>query len=314
MKQKILIADDEPDMQKMLARALDSEPYELVSTYNGKDAFDIARAKNPDIILLDINMPMRDGLDVLRGLRQNNQTRMIPVIMLTWNVAVEDEVAGLDMGADDYISKPFDIEELKARIASVLRRNQRAISANPLTRLPGSPMIEEEVNRRIRERSPFAFLYIDINHFKSYNDAYGFERGDRVIRETAEMLLGILDSGELGEGFIGHVGGDDFVAITDPIAAPHLAQRVVSRFDDTVPRFYNSSDRSSGFVRTKDRQGQWRENPLISLSIGIVSSERGTLDHYAKVVEIASEMKAYCKSNPINRLSRFAFDRRRGGL
>jgi diguanylate cyclase (GGDEF)-like protein len=308
MKQKILIADDEQCVQKLLARALHSEPYELVSASNGKDAYDIATSQNPDIILLDIEMPGRNGLDVPRQLRQNIQTQMIPVIMVTGHGSVEDEVGGLDMGADDYIAKPFDLEELRARIASALRRNRLTLSANPLTRLPGSPMIEDEVNRRIADRIPFAFLYIDINDFKSYNDAYGFARGDRVIRATAEILLESARSA--GGGFVGHIGGDDFIAISDPSCAPDLAQRIVSRFDAQAESFYNSCDRVIGHIQTQDRKGDWNTFPLISLSIGIATTENRTLDHYAKVVQIASEMKAYCKSSGEHKLSRFAFDRR----
>lgn len=189
MKQKILVADDEPSVQKLLARALSAEPYELVSVSNGRDALDLASSENPGVIVLDINMPGKNGIDVLKELRRNISTRMIPVILLTARASVSDEVSGLNMGADDYITKPFDLAELRARIAGILRRNQLALSANPLTHLPGSPMIEEEVNRHIQEKIPFAFFYVDISHFKSYNDAYGFARGDQVIRRTAEILV-----------------------------------------------------------------------------------------------------------------------------
>ena len=311
MRQKILIADDEEAVQKVLARALGSEPYELLSAFNGNDALDVATTQNPDIILLDVNMPEKNGWDVLRELRRNIQTCMTPVIMLTGCGVVSDKVGGLEMGADDYVTKPFTIEELKARIVSALRRHRLALSAHPLTRLPGSPMIEEEVNHRIRAGIPFAFLYIDINHFKSYNDAYGYARGDRVILETADILLGSFHADGGGDGFVGHIGGDDFVAITGPEQAPYVAERIVSQFDQRAPSFYNSADRRHGHIRIKNRMGRWQRFPLISLSIGIVVSQQRKLDHYAKVVQLASEMKAYCKSNPRHSLSRFAFDRRK---
>ncbi len=317
MKQKILIADDDPDVRKLLARALSAEPYELVSVGNGKDARDLASTENPGVIVLDINMPQKNGLDVLRELRRNVSTRMIPVILLTARTSVSDEVSGLDMGADDYITKPFDLDELRARIAGVLRRNQLALSANPLTRLPGSPMIEEEINRRIREKIPFAFLYIDINHFKSYNDAYGFARGDQVIRQTAEVLTDFVGSCAGEGGFLGHIGGDDFIVVCAPREAPHLAQRIVSKFDERAPDFYEIRDRVLGYIQTKNRQSQWQKFPFISLSIGIATTKNRKLNHYAKVVQIASEMKNHCKASAVE-LSRIAFDRRsdvqQGGL
>jgi GGDEF domain-containing protein len=109
---------------------------------------------------------------------------------------------------------------------------------------------------------------------------------------------------------VGHIGGDDFIAISDPSCAPDLAQRIVSRFDAQAESFYNSCDRVIGHIQTQDRKGDWNTFPLISLSIGIATTENRTLDHYAKVVQIASEMKAYCKSSGEHKLSRFAFDRR----
>lgn len=306
MTGRILIADDDRTVQKVLGRALAS--YELLRALNGKDALEVALAQSPDVILLDINMPEKDGRVVLRELRGNSRTRMIPVIMVTGFGAVSDMVDGLEMGADDYVTKPFSLEELKARVAGALHRSRLALSANPLTHLPGSPLIEEEVERRVREQIPFAFLYADINDFKSYNDVYGYARGDRVIRETAEMFLENLEA-DAG-CFLGHIGGDDFVLLTTPAQAPYLAQRIVSRFDQQVPGFYNASDRRHGCIRIKDRAGRWRRFPPISLSIGVVTTQRRILDHYDKVVKIASEMKTYCKSILNHHLSRFAFDRR----
>jgi diguanylate cyclase (GGDEF)-like protein len=310
MKQKILIADDEQAVQRVLTRAFESGPYELLSVSNGAEALTAAATQSPDMILLDVNMPVKNGWDVLKELRGNFQTRDIPVIMLTGYGAVDEKVDGLEMGADDYVTKPFAIAELRARVANTLHRNQAALSANPLSKLPGNPAIEEEVNRRIRENVPFAFLYVDINHFKSYNDAYGFAQGDNVLHAMAEMLRESLRSDGGRDWFAGHVGGDDFVMIVDPAQAANVAQRLASLFDERAPSFYPAPDRARGYIESENRQGHLERFPLVSLSIGIVSSQQRVLDHYAKVVQIASEMKSYCKSQSEHRLSRFAFDRR----
>lgn len=307
MRHKVLLADDEPSMRKLIERVLGAEAYELLAVSNGLDALKTAAAESPDIILLDIDMPRRNGLDVLRDLRRNARTRMIPVIMLSGYGTVDDEVGGLGLGADDYISKPFSGDGLKARVASALRRTRAAISANPLTRLPGSPMIEDEVARRISQGSPLAFLYMDIDRFKSYNDVYGFARGDEAIRETARLLMEAVDAD--GGDFLGHIGGDDFAAVTDPARASQLARLIARRFDERVPALYDDQARRAGAVRTRDREGRWRSFPLIALSIGVATSQHRSLDHYAKVVQIASEMKAYCKGMKEGG-SRFAFDRR----
>ena len=310
MKQKILIADDDSSVRKLVARTLGVELYEILAASNGEDAFALASQEAPDLILLDVDMPKKNGWEVLKELRHNVQTRMTPVIMLTGFGAIDDEVFGLETGADDYVTKPFIAAELKARVGSALRRNHLSVSANPLTRLPGSPTIEEETSRRIRDGIPFAFLYIDINNFKPYNDTYGFAAGDRVIRETADMLLESLRSEGGGGGFVGHIGGDDFVVITEPDRAAHVAQNIVSQFDRKVSDFYKGSDNSRGFIETENRAGVRQRFSAISLSIGIVSSDQRVLDHYAKAVQIASEMKAFCKGDTGHRLSRFAFDRR----
>lgn len=162
--------------------------------------------------------------------------------------------------------------------------------------------VREEVERRIREKIPFAFLRMDITNFKSFNDSHGIERGERVLRETAEILMESLALNGDGEGFMGHGGGADFVAMTSPAEAPYLAQRIVIRFDARAPGFYG---RSAG------RRGPRERRPAISLCIGVASTQDRVLDHYAKVARIASEMKDFCRSTMGHRLSRFAFDRRR---
>lgn len=311
MKQKILIADDEQSIRSIVARTLGADLYEILTASNGDDALTVASRERPDLIVLDVDMPRKSGWEVLEELRRSVRSRMTSVIMLTGSKTESDEVSGLNAGADDYIAKPFVADELRARVNSALRRNRLGVSANPLTRLPGSPSIEEETTRRIRGSIPFAFLYADINNFKSYNDSYGFAAGDRVILETADILLESLAAEAGGSGFVGHIGGDDFVAITEPGHAAGVAQSIVSRFDREAGDFYNAADRTRGYIEAKNRQDAVQRFPLITLSIGITTSEQRALDHYAKVVQLATEMKAFCKSRTEHRLSRFSFDRRR---
>jgi len=311
VKQKILVADDEECVHRLIARALENARYELIIARDGAEAMELAKSAGPDLVVLDVRMPRKNGWEVLRELRLQPRTRATPVIMLTGCSDLADEVEGLEMGADDYITKPFEINDLRARVTSVLRRNQINLCANPLTRLPGNPSIEEEVNRRIALGRPFAFLYADIDRFKPYNDVYGFARGDGVIRATADVLIESIRASEAKEAFLGHVGGDDFVIVTEPDSAPHVAQRATSGFDRKVVSFYDAGDLSRGYIESTDRQGVRRRFPLLSLSIGVVTTQRRRLEHYAKVVSIAAEMKAYCKSLERNRFSRFAFDRRK---
>lgn len=310
MSQKILVADDEKMIQRLISRTLTSKNCEVVTASDGAQALELARTLEPDLIVLDVKMPLKSGWEVLKKLRSQSGTRTIPVIMLTGCSEASDEIKGLDMGADDYITKPFQIEDLRAHVMSMLRRTQFDLSVNPLTRLPGSPAIKDEVNRLINGKIPFAFLYADINDFKPYNDFYGFAKGDEVLKATARLLTDSILSAEANDTFLGHVGGDDFVAIVEPESAAFVANYATTYFDRKVVAFYNPSDLSRGYVEAMDRQGRSRQFPLLTLSIGIASTQNRTLDHYAKVVSIATEMKAYCKSLSAEKLSRFAFDRR----
>jgi len=310
MKRNILVADDEEGVRRALARILDPSRFDVLLACDGHEAIEIARSRRPDLVLLDLNLPGQSGWEVLRLMRGDARTRTIPVILVTGYGDVSVLADGLRLGADDYVAKPFVGEEIKARVEGALLRSERDLSANPLTRLPGSPAVEAEIGRRIREGAPFAFLYLDIDHFKPYNDVYGFARGDRVIRALARLLLRGLEAEGGGNAFAGHIGGDDFVAVVDPELAPHVAQRLAAEFDRLAPRFYGLEDRRRGFIKAEDRRGRRRRFAPLTLSIGVVTTQRRRLDHHAKVVRIASEMKAYLKSRPGRSLSAFAFDRR----
>lgn len=285
---RILIADDDEPVQRVLARMLDGPAYEIVAAGDGESALTLAAQSNPDLILLDVNMPKKNGWEVLDELRRSPLTRMIPVILLTSAAAASDKVGGLRLGADDYVTKPFSQPELIARVDGLLRRHRQSLSANPLTGLPGNPAIEEEVSRRIAAGTPFAFFYIDIDRFKAFNDAYGFAEGDRVLLETAGLIRASLE-----DGFVGHIGGDDFVAISGLEEAPHVAQRLATLFDERAPGF-----------------GRPKRGPCPTLSIAVATTARRRFANYAEVAAVSSELKAHLKSESGRTLSRFAFDRR----
>ena len=310
MRWKILVADDEKMISRLISRGLSTRDCEVVTASNGVQAVELARAVRPDLIILDVQMPFANGWEVLKKLRSQSQTRAIPVIMLTRHREISDKVGGLDMGADDYITKPFEMEELCSRVMSMLRRTQLALSFSPLTRLPGTPSIKAEVNRRIAEDVPFAFLYGDINNFKSYNDHYGFARGDEVLKTTAQLFADSIRSADAKDAFLGHVGGDDFVVVVEPESAARVANYATTFFDWKAVTFYDPADLSRGYIEVPDRQGNHARFPLLTISIGVATTKSRILDHYATVVAIATEMKAYCKSLRVDKLSRFSFDRR----
>ncbi|MFA5116818.1 MAG: diguanylate cyclase, partial [Candidatus Omnitrophota bacterium] len=240
-------------------------------------------------------MPKMNGRQVCAEVKKDVLLGLLPIIMVTGKGDIEDKVGGIESGADDYIVKPFEPKELLARIRMVLRRTERNLEANPLTRLPGNISILNELDRRIEDKSPFAVCYLDLDKFKSFNDKYGFEHGDEVIRETARILIRTVK--ELGDkdDFIGHIGGDDFVIVARPATADKLCDKIIADFDAAIPSFYNETDRKNGYIVAHDRQGKSRKIPLMSISIGVVTNENRKIEHVAEIGEIGAELKSYAK-------------------
>lgn len=307
-KSRILLIDDDPLMRHIVSTALAKENYVVVMADSGTEGMDLAWEQRPDLILLDVMMPDADGFSVCYQLRHHTLTANVPIIMLTALGDINEKVRGMQMGADDYITKPFDPRELVSRVGAHLRRSARDLGSSPLTSLPGNPMIAQVLSARLEAQSPLAVLYIDMTHFKSYNDKYGWMRGDEIIRMLARQILDVA----LGQGgkddFVGHIGGDDFVIITTPEHAEEMAQELIRQFDAAIPQYYAKEDQTRGYLEVSDRQGNPFRAPLATLAIGIVSNENRTLEHPSQVADLAAEVKAYVKTLPG---SRYAFDRRR---
>jgi PleD family two-component response regulator len=306
-KTVILVADDEDAITTMLREALQAAGYGVVLARNGLEALEHIRREPPDLVVLDIEMPKMNGYEVCQNVKSDTFLRHIPVMMLTALGGVDRKVTGLEQGADDYLTKPFEMAELLARIRTLLRRTRLGLEANPLTRLPGNVTIENEIVNRIQKDSPFAVLYVDLNDFKAYNDTYGFVKGDDVIRETARVLL---TQSEPCKGFVGHIGGDDFVVIALPEEAEGLSQKIIEAFDAKAPEFYEPADQSRGFVETTDRRGQVTRFPLLSMAIGVVTNQLRPITSLGEVSKIGAEMKHFAKEKKAKG-SGYAIDRRR---
>ena len=309
---KILIADDDANLRLLLSDFLGRQAYEVVTAKDGVEARQLSLEKSPDLIILDVDMPGMSGLEVCRILRKSIRTRYIPILFLTGKREIPDKIAGLSLGADDYLAKPFNAEELKIRIENLLRRSRHQLAANPLTKLPGGPLIEEEAARLIEAGLPLAFLYIDIDNFKAYNDVYGYKKGDEVIGGLARILIEVAELfSAKGDNFIGHIGGDDFALITQPPKASPLAEEIARRFDAGVGEFYGETDRTRGFLETLDRKGDPQRFPLMTLSIAVVTNDVRPIEHYGRLAELASELKHFAKSTPDRKKSLVVTERRK---
>ena len=294
-KEKILTIDDDPDILDVLELTL-SEQYEVLQAGNGDEGLNVLRQKNPDLIICDYTMPVMNGREFCKALKKDILLRHIPIIMLTGKGEVHDRIEGIEAGADDYIVKPFDPSELLARIKMILKRTISSLDANPLSHLPGNTSIMEEFLRYIESKEPFAVGYADLDKFKVYNDIYGFEKGDEVIREVARILIQVVREVGGPTAFVGHVGGDDFVFIMEDKLIDKACQKIVDNFDKKIPSFYNKKDYAAGYISGKDRQGNEQKFGLLAVSIGIVSNSTQEITHVAQISEIAAELKKYAKN------------------
>ncbi len=295
MSDRVLVADDDPDILNVVKINLELDGFEVDTAVDGEDAMQKATSTPPNVIILDIMMPRMDGLTALHRLRSQAGTANIPIILLTARGLPEDRVRGLELGADDYITKPFDITELAARVRAVLRRTQAARDLSPLTGLPGNFKITAEIEDCIREERAFALVHGDLDNFKAFNDHYGFMRGDEVIRFCASSFSEAVESLGMADTFIGHIGGDDFVAIIPPEMSELFAKEVIERFDDGILDLYDTADALRGYIEVIDRRGERYAFPVVSLSLGVASTHVREIGTQWEASAIAVEMKEFAK-------------------
>ncbi len=293
---KILIIDDDADTLNLLRVYLETMEFSVVTANNGYDGIEKAQKDKPDLIILDVMMPGLDGFQVCKMIRGDFTINHVPILFLTCKVSVEDTIHGLNSGGDDYISKPFDFRELISRIHTLLRRTKQYLAANPLTNLPGNPAIHKEIEQLIEKNQKFAVCLFDIDNFKSFNDRYGYECGDNLIKETSQLIMSVLSASNSSPNFIGHIGGDDFIVTCSPEMAVSTCEQVIAEFDRKAPLYYNEKDRQRGFIECKSRRGDIQKFPLISLSVGVVTNELRVLTHPGEIAKILAELKTFAKT------------------
>lgn len=309
MSERILVVDDDPDILAVVKINLELEGYEVDTAEDGREAVDKAMIEAPELILLDIMMPRMDGLTALRRIRSHGTTGNTSVILLTARGLPEDRVKGLELGADDYITKPFDISELVARVKAVLRRTQAARDLSPLTGLPGNFRIGAEIEQRIESGASFALIHCDLDNFKAFNDHYGFMRGDEVIRFCARCMVEATEAIAEPDAFVGHIGGDDFVALVSAEKAEEYCKRVIETFDDGILDNYDTADALRGYIEVIDRRGERYAFPMVSISMGVASNVLRPINSQWEASAVAVEMKEFAKKRTG---SSFEIDRRTG--
>ncbi|NVM23054.1 MAG: diguanylate cyclase [Desulfobacterales bacterium] len=259
-------------------------------------AIDTIYSEPPDLVIINHFLEAEECNDLCRRIRSDTVFGHLPIVVVLDAAGDSAQIDWENTPIDDYLRKPLDPKEVSSRISLAFARATRAGDVNPLTRLPGNHSIMKKIQGRIDSGLPFAIAYVDLDYFKSYNDKYGFMRGDEILKMTARLLTNSIRKLDSREAFVGHVGGDDFVFIVSPEQLDGVCTEVIRNFDLITGNFYDEEDRIRGYIESTNRKGGKERFPVISLSIAVVTNEYRPIKHIGEVSAIAAEVKKRVKS------------------
>jgi PleD family two-component response regulator len=288
-KGRILVVEDDFDISNMLRIYFSGQGYEVQVAPRGSDALTMTRKQLPNLIMLDIMLPDMNGYDVCRELRTTTRTSHIPIIFLTQKDERSDRIAGLELGADDYITKPFDIEELKLRVQNAIAAANRQTQIDPKSNLPTGRLIEDHLRNLMRGEKAWTYLDIKLNTFDVFSEVYGFVAGDDVVRFTALLMGEVIDEAGTPDDYIGHPGRDNFVVITHSDDANKVFERIRERFNEEIKQNYSFIDRERGYILVPDGASGEKKVDLMTVSIGAVSTKTHQFSDIREITELAAE-------------------------
>jgi diguanylate cyclase (GGDEF)-like protein len=296
---RILIAEKDAALRTLVTTRLHARQYQVTEAETSEEVLRLLERDPIDLILLSTEMERLGGHFLIEVIRRKANFLTIPIILLAEEEQIAELVMTKERGFDDFLTKPFNPLVLQLRVALNISRARQRVEANALTHLPGNFAIERVIRERIERKQKFSVLYMDINNFKSFNDKYGFEKGDDVIRQTAKILLQTAQStGKEGETFVGHIGGDDFIVVTTPEEEESYARRFITEFDRIMPTYYNDKDQARGFIRTQNRQGKQTTFPLMSCSVAACNNLYKEYKSLGEIAADAAELKSFLKMQP----------------
>jgi len=301
----ILIADNSAQDLRIHASTLEREGFRITAVATAERVLAIAQDTVPDLFLLATGLTDMDGYALCERLKKDPRLTDVPVVFVTESRLPQDIDRGYTAGGVDYIVKPCPLSEFLARVKThvrlhrllleVHRLREIAIDSSPLTHLPGNNAIVATIQDAVDNDEDVCVIYCDLDNFKAYNDYYGFSEGDEVLLFTAEALQTALRTVCGGKGFLGHIGGDDFVAVVDSVRAVAFGAQITRWFDERIPAFYSLEDAERGSIHAKNRRGRVVEFPLVALSMGGVHLKGRGFTRYLEVVSICAEVKKAAK-------------------
>jgi PleD family two-component response regulator len=290
---RLLVVEDEADIAEMLRIYFQSRGYEVNVAGRGEEAIEMCRRMLPHVVILDIVLPDMDGYEVCRRLRHDVRTSHTPIIFLTQRDERSDRIQGLELGADDYITKPFDVEELRFRVKNSAVRAQMENRTDPTTGLPSGRLVESYLQDLCLNHKGWAILYIGVKGWYGFRERYGVVAGGEALRFTATLLGRIVDRAGTPDAFLGHVGGSDLVITIsrDKVDPAVLAKELEDRFAEQVGLQYDRQTRKQGYLIVYDEEGNEKRVDLMSLSIGVLTEDDGPFKNIREISEAAAQAR-----------------------
>ena len=305
--QRVMCITPDDAFAELLGALWPAGQIELLRFTRGRGAIDNLFNDPPDLLIVDNDIEDIPGLEMVALVKSENVYRQLPVIFAVDHGNLDKGINWAEAEIDELLIRPFTPSVIRARIILTLARASRSFDSNPLSKLPGNTSIIHRIQELIDRKDDFALAYCDLDHFKSFNDKYGFSRGDEVLMMSARIIVNTIRGVGGAKSFVGHVGGDDFVFILPADMVEDACKRVVAAFDSIVPNFYDPADRKRGYIQSTDREGNMRTFPLMAVSIAVVFNTDGRLKHFGEASQIAMTLKKKAKENP---KSCYVLDRR----
>jgi len=308
MAQYIYVIDNEDALKESLDKMFKDENEYKFKKVDSK-RIDVALKNIPSLIIINEDTLDEDIIEVCKRIRSNEDNSITPIIVISSNKEKSHRIEILKECVEHYIKAPIDEEYLYYTVKNLIRLLYINRRVSPLTGLPGNVQIQAEMKKRLLNKEEFAMLYLDLDNFKAFNDVYGFLNGDEIIKFTAKTIVKNVDGLTKEDSFVGHIGGDDFVAIVSANEDyENICQNIIAEFDKGVVKFFNDEDIERGYLEVPNRKGVIEEFALTSISIGVVVADKGRFHNVLEIGEVGAQVKHLAKTTVG---SAYSIDRRK---
>ena len=291
----IYLIDNGDEIYKCITKLFQKEKEYKIHKANTNEIEGVLR-DIPSLIIINEDGVDEDTIKICDSIRGDENNIITPIIVISSNHDKDHRVKILKAGVEHYIKAPIDEEYMYYTIVNAIRLLYTNRGISPLTGLPGNIQIQTEIKRRLLNKEDFCVIYLDLDNFKAYNDVYGFLNGDEIIKFTAKTIMNNINSNDCEDCFVGHIGGDDFVAMISGVNCEKICQNIVIEFDEGVKRFFTRTDLDKGYIEVPNRKGVMEQFPITSISIGVVVVDKGRFKNTLEIGEVAAQVKHLAKT------------------